>query len=263
MSTSPTVSVRSVVVTVGVLLAVIVAYTVAYTVGSTADGTEVTAAEQPPADATADRQIVMRGTGDATGVPDQLSFKLSLNIEDTTVSEALNRTSIRMRRVAVALKQAGVARKDLQTTGLDIRPVYDYSDEGPAVITGYVVSEDTSVLVRSLDDAGSTITAAVSAGGNAVRLHGLSLKIGNENKLMREARDRAVAEASSKASQYADATGQELADVLSIKEVTSRRSTPAPAYARDMFDARAVSKVPIKAGSAAMSVTVSVKWQFA
>ncbi|HZJ07517.1 MAG TPA: SIMPL domain-containing protein [Nocardioidaceae bacterium] len=262
MSPARTVSVRSLGVAVGVLIAVMLAYAVGFNGGG---APEVRAAEAPPA-TTADpaREIVMRGTGEATGVPDQLSFKLSVHMEATDVSSALNQANARMRRVLAALTTAGVQHKDVQTTGLSIRPVYDYSDNAPAVITGYTVSEDAGVLVRSLGDAGGAIAAAASAGGNAVRLHGVSLKIGDEGALMRDARDNAVGEAQAKARQYAEATGQELGDVISVKEVSARRSGPVPAFAeRSLFDTAGLSKVPVRAGSADLSVTVSVEWSLA
>lgn len=252
-----TVSVRSV-VAVGVLVAVILAYAVGSLGGaSTAAG----AAEEPGADASAAGEIVMRGAGEATGVPDQLSFKLSVNVEATDVSVALDRANAKMRRVLAGLTEIGVERRDVQTTGLRIRPVYDYSGEGPALLTGYAVSEKAGVLVRSLPDAGAAIATAVDAGGNAVRVHGVRLEIGDEAALLREARDSAVAEASAKARQYAGATGQELGDVVSIKEIPARSGRAHDFPAQAALDAAVVSKVPIRAGSADLSVVVAVTWE--
>lgn len=264
MNSVLTVSVRSVVITVGVLVAVIMAYLIG-SVG--AGGDEVIPAALPaavPAAGSSDvREIAMRGSGEATGVPDQLSFKLSVNTEAADISTALNQADARMRRVFRALREEGVGRKDVQTAGLDIRPVYDYSSDGPPVITGYAVSEDAGVLVRSLGDAGTTIAAAVGAGGDAVRLHGLSLKIGDVDSLMRRARDAAVAEATAKAQQYAEATGESLGHVISIKEVSAARPGPIPLYDRTALSSAAYGKVPIKAGSSEMRVTISVQWSLA
>jgi len=79
----------------------------------------------------------MKGTGEATGVPDQLSFELSVDMEATDVSSGLHQADARMRRVLAGLTTADVQRKDVATTGLSIRPVYEYRDNAPAVITGY------------------------------------------------------------------------------------------------------------------------------
>lgn len=260
MNSVLTVSVRSVVITVGVIGAVIMAYLI----GAIGDaGADVTPAASPTTSSSVVREIAMKGSGEATGVPDQLSFKLSVNTEAADISTALNQADARMRRVFQALKQEGVGRKDVQTAGLDIRAVYDYSSDGPAVLTGYAVSEDAGVLVRSLGDAGTAIAAAVNAGGNAVRLHGLSLRIGDEDALMRKARDAAIAEATAKAQQYAKATGESLGHVVSIKEVSAARPGPISLYDRTDLSSAAYGKVPIKAGSSEMRVTISVQWSLA
>ena len=47
---------------------------------------------------------------------------------------------------------------------------------------------------------------------------------------MEEARDAAVAEATAKATQYAEASGQELGDVLTLREVHAK-PVPTPVYA--------------------------------
>ena len=127
--------------------------------------------------------------------------------------------------------EPGVDREDVQTTGLDIHAAYDYSGEGATVITGYAVSQRMSVMVRSLPDSGDAISAAAAAGGNAIRLHGVKLRVGDEFGLLRKARDAAIADARAKAEQYA-------------------------AYDR----VAALSAVPIRAGSADLSVSVSVVW---
>jgi len=263
MDSTVTIRLRSVALALGVLVAVLVAYVL----GSAAGGAEVSAAAAPapaPAEATSDRRaIVMSGSGEATGVPDQLSFRLSADVTAADVATALDRSSAVMRRVQAALVREGVPRRDVQTSGLDIRADYDYSSGGPPVITSYVVSQDLGVLVRALGDSGSAITAAVEAGGNAVRLHGLELSIGDVDALVRKARDAAMAEASAKARQYAEATGQELGDVLTVKEVSADRPRPVPVYAQRSTLSADLAKVPIRAGRSELKVTVKVAWSFA
>ena len=78
-----------------------------------------------------------------------------------------------MARVLAALKEHGVDKGDVQTTGLSMDPVYDYPDYGPPVLRGYRVSERASVLVDELRQGGAAVTAAVAAGGNDVRVDDL------------------------------------------------------------------------------------------
>jgi uncharacterized protein YggE len=240
--------------------ATVLALAAAYLVGSGTGGPATASTAEPGGGAAGARTIVMTGTGEATGVPDQLAFRLSVHKKASDVSDALGAANATMRRVLAALEREGVEKKDVQTTGLSIRPDYDYSPSGPPVLTGYVVTESASVLVRDLHLAGRALAAAADAGGNSVRVHGVGLRIGDREELMSAARDAAVATAREKAEQYAEATGQRLGDVMSLEEV---RATPTPTHGRATFDSAAMEtgKVPIRAGSEDLKVTVSVVWQ--
>jgi len=256
MSTTVTISVRSLVVTAATTLAVLAAYVI----GSAQAGTSTALAAQ--ASTSGDRpSIVMTGTGEATGVPDQLRFSLSVHANASDVSTALHAASKTTRQVISAVRSQHVAPRDIKTTGLSINAVYRYSDNSPPVITGYAVTQSLSVLVRTLPDAGATMTAAVDAGGNAVRLHDVRLQIGDEDALLRQARADAINEAHDKAAQYAEAAGRGLGEVTSVREVQASPSYPA-VYRASALDA-AVPSVPIRAGTAELHVTVSVVWSFA
>jgi uncharacterized protein len=257
MRSTVTVSTRSIAFTAAVTIAIIAAYVLgsAQPGGSPAIATEGSSSGDTPG-------LVMTGTGEAAGVTDQLVFSLSVHTSASDVSTALGSANSAMRRVLDALSDQGVARKDVQTTGLSINPMYDYSGSGPPVITGYGASQSISVLVRSLPDAGSVIATAVDAGGNAVRLDGLRLQIGDKNALLHKARDDAFAEAKAKAEQYAAASGRQLGDVTSVREMhTTRRISPA--YAAEALGSADLAKVHIRPGSADLKVTVSVVWSFA
>jgi uncharacterized protein YggE len=239
-----------------------VALVAAYLVGSGTGGPATASTTEPRGDAAGTRTIVMTGTGEATGVPDQLTFRLSVRKKAWDVSDALAAANATMRRVLTALEGEGVAKRDVQTTGLAIRPEYDYRSDGTSVLTGYAATESAAVLVRDLHQSGKALAAVANAGGNSVRVQGIGLRIGDHDDLTSRARDAAVATAQAKAEQYAEATGQALGDVVSIKEV---RATPAPRYETATLDAASyrAGKVPIRAGSEELQVTVSIVWQLA
>lgn len=246
-----------------VALAVLVAYllgagnpTVVTTAAGTGEGTSAGAGERP-------RTIALRGTGESTGVPDQLGFRLEVRARTDDVTTALDEASRTMRRVLAALERVQVRRRDVQSTGLSVRPDYAYPASGPPVLTGYVATQTVSVLVRRLRDSGAAIAAAAEAGGNAVRLSGVSLRIGDREQLLADARDAAVEQARTKAEQYAEATGQTLGPVLSVREVHARGGRDVElSYGRAMMDLAAAA-VPIRAGSEDLKVTVAVVWELA
>ncbi len=260
MNTSVSVSVRSLLVAMGIVLAVLVGYVLG---GPRGAGVPTAAAAAAPANDKPARSITMTGSGDATGVPDQMSFNLSVGSTADDVATAMDEANKRMSAATRALRQHGVAKKDIETTGLSIDPQYDYVDQRE-VLTGYRVKQSASVLVRSLRDAGTALSAAVSAGGNSSRVSGLTLQIGERDQLLAQAREKAVEEATAKAEQYAEATGQDLGDVVTLSEVKATPARPLDEQYRSAdLSALSVTKgtVPIQAGSEKVDVEVSVVWQ--
>jgi uncharacterized protein len=257
-----TVDVKSVLIAGLVLLGLLVAYLL----GSADDGPGTAAAAAEPADEQA-RTVVMTGTGKASAVPDQLSFSVSVHLTRRDVSDAMEASNQTMARVLASLKGYGVTKKEMQTTGLSIDPVYRYHDYASPEITGYRVGQSARVTVKELAKAGKAITATVQAGGNAVRVRNISLGISNRESVIEEARDLAVEQATAKASQYADATGQALGSVLSLKEVRATQPRSYPYFQngyglRGVMDTAARLAVPIRAGEEKLSVTVQVVWSF-
>ena len=167
-----------------------------------------------------------------------------------------------------ALERAGVQKKDVQTTGLDMNPDYVYPDDSPPVLRGYRVGQQAAVLVRELKEAGAAVNAAVGAGGNVVRVENIRLKIGDPEAALATAREEAVAKASAKAEEYADATGQELGEVLTLSEVQDQAqsgSTAATCSRRRRRTPRSarLSDMVVSAGRADLGVVVQVVWEFA
>ncbi len=240
----------------------------AYAVGSGRDtGAVVLSPAASGTDARTYGTITMTGTGEATGVPDQLAFSLAVTRKADDVGTATDQTSATMRRALAALAKEGVLRKDTKSTGLSIDPEYDYPSYGPPVLTGYRVRQSASVLVRDLRSAGKAIAAAVQAGGNAVRVSGIGLRIGDKDALLADARDEAVKAATAKAQQYAEATGQPLGRVLTVKEGSVAARVPQPqvneVYGRvASLDTAALKALPIRAGRTDLSVRVTVVWRF-
>ena len=264
MTTQVTVSLRSLLLTALLLLALAVAYLLG---GSGGAGTPAQAADDTGTAAPPEQRVLtMTGSGDASAVPDQLSFGLTVSLTRPALDTALDDASATTERVLRTLAAHGVERSDVQTTGLSMHAVYDYHPYDPPTIRGYQVSQRASVLVGRLVDGGAAVSAAVESGGNEVRVGNIRLLVGDPDAVMEKARDAAVAEARAKAEQYAEASGQSLGDVVTLKEV---RTKPLPT-ARDQFTmlrsasydaAASVAKVPIRAGKENASVTVQVVWE--
>jgi len=260
-----TVSVRSIVVVVAAVVALVVAYLLGggggaqaspvVNVSSSPDGNQIPAGVSGT--------VTMTGTGEVSGVPDQMTFRLAVTRTAPDVSTAMDAASRTQTRVLDAMQRAGVERRDLQTTGLSIDPQYRYSSYAPPVITGYTVRQSASVVVRELKDAGAAVNAAVGAGGNAVRISGIALTIGDRDGLLKRARQAAVEDARAKAEEYVGASGESLGQLLTLKE-GHRAARPKVSYELQrnaVADSAAMlAKLPVRAGQEKLKVSVSVVW---
>lgn len=153
------------------------------------------------------------GTGSVTTTPDSARLSAGVTTDGATASEAMDANAKAMAKVIAALKDAGIASKDLQTEFVSVNPRYDGDGQK---ITGYNASNSVSALVRGLSDVGAVIDAAVAAGANNVS--GPSLARDDQDKLYRDALEKAVANAREKAAALARAAGVSLGSVRSLSE---------------------------------------------
>ncbi len=195
--------------------------------------------------------ITVTGTATVTGTPDTLRLAMSVTSTRSTVGDALAQANAAAARVQKALKNNGVAAKDLQTSGMSIYPQYAGSG---STITGYQVRESLTASLRDLGKAGAAISAAVTAGGNDARVDSVGLDLEDTGTLLTAARAKAVSDARTKAQQYADAADRGLGDLTSLTETVTSPSTP---YAYDGMKATAPAPVPIQAGSQDVQVSVT------
>jgi uncharacterized protein YggE len=259
MDRSVTVSAKGMLVAAVVALALVVAYLLG------AGGGSAEAAPSTPTAPTSDaapRALVTTGTGRTVGIPDELTFSLSVGLVRSDLRAALADANATMERVLARLDALGVRRSDVQTTGLQMNAVYDYHSYGPPTLRGYRVSQRAEVLVHDLTRGGRAVTAAVEAGGNDVRVGNIGLRIGDIDALLAHSRQEAVDQATAKAREYADATGQTLGSVMSLREVHASAPVEQPvAFSRAALDA--VGKaLPIRAGKDRLAVTVRIVWSF-
>lgn len=197
--------------------------------------------------------ITVTGTGTVNGTPDTLTLDLTVTQTRGDVSSALSAANDSMNAVDSSLSAKGVANNDLKTSGAQVQP--NYSSSGS--INGYTATESLTATLRDLKTAGSQIGAAASAGGNATRIDNVSLDIENDSSLMTQARSAAYADAKAKAQQYADAAGEALGKPTQITETVNTPNNPV-AYNGFSAAAPSTSPLPIKAGSAQISVNVTI-----
>jgi uncharacterized protein YggE len=209
----------------------------------------------PQDDDHAMRTIIVTGNGEATAAPDMALLNLGVDTEGATAAEALRKNSSAMDATIKSLRDAGVDKKDIQTSGLNVSAKYDYSrDNSPPRLTGYQASNRVSVKLRNLDKAGAVIDKAVSVGAN--RLDSISFAFNDPKPIVNAARKDAVADARSKAELYADAAGVKLGPVMQISDSFTQR--PGPIMVTSARMQMADQAAPIEPGESSVSASVTI-----
>ena len=157
-----------------------------------------------------------------------------------------------------AVKAENVADKDIQTSNVSLYPIY--GQDGANKISGYQLTNRVTVVIHDVSKVSAIIDSAVKAGGNPVRVQGISFGIDNPEAALAQAREKAYANARAKAEQYAKLANVTLGRVMHIIEGGGIPPMPRP-YA-EMSAMRgavsAASPTPIQAGEQEVSVTVEV-----
>lgn len=177
------------------------------------------------------RTISVSAEGSVVTKPDMARISSGVVSEARTAREALTANSAAVQKLIAALKQAGIAAADLQTSSINVQPRYTHHKDGQAPrIDGYTVSNDLSVVVRDLGKLGDILDQLVTLGAN--QIGGLSFDVANADALRDEARKAAVANARKRAALYAEAAGVTLGDVLEITEGEGQATPRGPMLAR-------------------------------
>jgi len=204
--------------------------------------------------------ISVSGEGTVSVPPDLAVVDGGVTTDAKTAREAAEANNAAMAKVLAALKSAGIAEKDMQTSRLSLFPQYAQQtrpnpNPGPNVISGYRASNRVTIRVRDVTKVASTIDALVASGANEVG--GINFMVTKASQLLDDARSEAVADARRKAEIYAKAAGVKLGAPISISEDSG--SAPAPMMLRKM-GADAAS-APVAQGEEVLRVNVSVSWE--
>ena len=191
--------------------------------------------------------ITVIGVGRVSTAPDEAEFSIGISTVGGTARAAMAANSERMRALIDALKDAGVAERDIQTRDVSVGSGYDSRGRSD----DFAASNTVSVLIRDLDRAGDVLDAATQAGANNV--YGPSLTRSNREGLEAKALEDAVANARKRAAALAEAAGVNLGAVTAISETGAAMPGPMELRAMD-----AASSPPIEKGTQEIQATVTV-----
>jgi uncharacterized protein YggE len=201
----------------------------------------------------ADRLITVTGEGTVAVAPDAAVIRVGVSTQGKTAAEASNANAQKMTAVLGAIKDAGIAERDVQTAALSLQPQYESTKPGAPRLTGFQVSNQVTVRVRDVKAMPGLLDRAIAAGAN--EMSGIEFVVSEQSKLLDEARGQAVADARRKAELYAQAAGGHVGRVVAITE------EGAPSPVRPVMSAmRAGAAIPVAPGEQTLKSAVTVSY---
>ncbi len=194
--------------------------------------------------------------GEVKAAPDMATISFGVQTEAATAQEAMRDNATRMTQVMAALRRAGIAERDVQTSGLNLSAQYDYQQNEPPKLRGYQAVNRVTVTINDLTKVGTTADAVVAAGVN--QIDGISFGLKDPSAAEDPARRQAVQALQAKAQLYAQALNVQLAGIRNLSEGGGY----APQPPQPMFAARAVAmesrdSTPVAAGELTVRIDIT------
>ena len=207
-----------------------------------------------PADGTL---LSVSARAEASRVPDVASLSTGVVTQAAAANAALKANSAQMAKVVAAIRAAGIAERDIQTSGISVHPQYRYGDNQPPTITGYQASNTVSIKVRDIARLGEVLDALVASGANQV--NGPSFEIDRPEAVYDEARRDALELARARAEMYAKSLGMRVRRIVSISEGGGLQP-PVPMMKAMAMDAR-MESAPVAPGETTLSASLDVVFE--
>ena len=206
-------------------------------------------------------QIAVTGRGEVKVSPDRATIQVSVQTRAVSAAAAASENATKQQSVLTALRTLGLQNDQLSTINYNVYPEQRYEQGKEPVIVAYNVTNTILVDVRTLNQVGPVIDAALSHGANMIA--SLQFYASNTETARRSAIATAIEKARADAEAAARAAHGSLGSLLEIN--IGAYSPPPP---RPMMMARVAGGVaqmdstPINPGEEMLSVEVSTRWRF-
>jgi uncharacterized protein len=236
-----------------VAMSIVVAATVAGAAGGQTPTSSASAREP---------EITASGRGEVKLPPTYAILTVNVATRANAAVEAASQNARRVPDVMNGLRSAGVADKDISTSGYRLEQNYEYPRNGEPKPAGFTASTTIRAEVRPLENLGKAIDAAIS--GGATGISGIQFLASNTEEARRSAMADAVRQARTEAETIARAAGGTLGRLIALN--SGGISQPNP---RDMNYAMLTSSMspappPTNIVPGELNITAMVfgRWEF-
>jgi uncharacterized protein YggE len=202
-------------------------------------------------------RVMVAGDSIVQAQPDTAIVTISVVTQNKQALAAQQENATKTDAVVRALKAAAGAGAEVKTSGYSLQPQRVYRENQPPTISGYEARNSVTVTLSDLNKLGSVIDASAQAGANDVA--GIAFTLRQD----RQARDRALSEATqeavSKARVIAQALGGRVVRIVEVQEEGFQQRPPVPLYQPEVMMAkRGDVATPIEIGSLEIMSKVQV-----
>jgi uncharacterized protein YggE len=213
----------------------------------------------PPTQPITGTRLDISATGEVARVPDVAIISAGVVTRSDTATGAIAQNAQRMERVVAALKRAGIADRDIQTSSINLNPDYRYEQNQAPILTGYQASNSVSVRFRDIRNSGKILDALVAQGAN--QINGPSLTIDKPEAALDEARTKALAAGRARADLYARSLGMSVVRLISVSESGGYAVPPPMPYARAVAMDASAAKTEISPGEQQLQVSLQMSFE--
>ncbi len=203
--------------------------------------------------------LSVSANAEASRVPDVATISAGVVTQAVDGNAAMRQNAEQMARVMTAIKAAGIAEKDIQTSGINLSPQYRYVENEAPKITGFQASNTVNLKVRDIARLGKVLDALAAQGSN--QINGPSFEIDQPEPVYDEARLAALKKAQGRAETYATSLGLRVRRIVSISEGNGGGFRPMPmmmAQAKSMDRAESTS---VSTGEPTLTVILDVVYE--
>jgi uncharacterized protein len=200
-------------------------------------------------------------TEEVKQAPDRASIGAGVTTTAPSAVEAMRANATAMDRVVRALRAKGIAGRDIQTSGINLSPQYDYTPQQqgqPPRLIGYQVSNQVRVTTADIANLGPLLDTLVESGGT--NLDGPSFFVADPETLLETARETALRRATERASRYARAAGYRSARLVSLSEGGGFVAPP-PMPMMRMESAVGGDATPVQPGQVSNSIMLTLQYR--
>lgn len=202
--------------------------------------------------------LSISASAEASRAPDIATLSTGVVTQAADANGAMRANAEQMTRLAAAIRAAGIAERDIQTSGINLNPQYRYTENQPPAITGYQASNTVNLKVRDIARLGQVLDALVASGAN--QINGPTFEIEDADAVRDEARAAALRKAQQRAEVYATSLGMRVLRIVSISEGGGFQP-PRPMMAMRAMAEDASASSPVSPGETTLGANLDVVFE--